>query len=55
MITRVSEEGSRALSLLLSLFAQLTPVESLITEDADAPAPIVYRIRVERLTGIREG
>lgn len=44
----------RAMGLLLSLFPQLTPVESLITKDANAPAPIVYRIRVERLTGIRE-
>ena len=48
-------ERERALNLLLSLFPQLTPVESLITTDANAPAPIVYRIRVERITGIREG
>lgn len=53
----LSDEGERerALGLLLSLFPQLTPVESLITADACAPAPIVYRIRVERVTGIREG
>ncbi|HEU4597783.1 MAG TPA: pyridoxamine 5'-phosphate oxidase family protein [Pyrinomonadaceae bacterium] len=49
------DEHARALNLLLSLFPRLTPVESLIAEDANAPAPIVYRIRVERLTGIREG
>ena len=49
------DERSRALNLLLSLFPRLTPVESLIAEDANAPAPIVYRVRVERLTGISEG
>lgn len=48
-------ERERALNLLLSLFPQLTPVESLITVDAGAPAPVVYRVRVERVTGIREG
>lgn len=53
----VNDEGERerALNLLLSLFPQLTPVESLITADAGAPAPVVYRVRVERVTGIREG
>ncbi len=49
------DERSRALNLLLSLFPRLTPVESLIAEDANAPAPVVYRVRVERLTGISEG
>ena len=48
-------ERERALPLLLPLFPQLTPVESLITADAGAPAPVVYRVRVERVTGIREG
>ena len=48
-------ERERALNLLLSLFPQLTPVESFITADAGAPAPVVYRVRVERVTGIREG
>jgi len=48
-------ERERALGLLLSLFPRLTPVESLIAADAGAPAPVVYRVRVERVTGIREG
>jgi nitroimidazol reductase NimA-like FMN-containing flavoprotein (pyridoxamine 5'-phosphate oxidase superfamily) len=48
-------ERERAMGLLLSLFPQLTPVESLIIADAGAPAPVVYRVRVERVTGIREG
>ena len=45
---------AEALNLLLSLFPRLTPVESRIAEDAAAPLPIVFRIRIERLTGIRE-
>src|SRR5919107_225885 len=48
-------ERERALNFLLSLFPQLTPVESLIADDAGAPAPVVYRVRVERITGVREG
>ena len=48
-------ERERALGILLPLFPHLTPVESLIVADAGAPAPVVYRIRVERVTGIREG
>ena len=43
------------MSLLLSLFPHLTPVESLIAVDAGLPAPVVYRVRVERITGISEG
>jgi nitroimidazol reductase NimA-like FMN-containing flavoprotein (pyridoxamine 5'-phosphate oxidase superfamily) len=49
------DDRERAMNLLLSLFPHLTPVESLIIPDAGAPAPVVYRIRVERITGIREG
>jgi nitroimidazol reductase NimA-like FMN-containing flavoprotein (pyridoxamine 5'-phosphate oxidase superfamily) len=48
-------EKERALGLLLALFPHLTPVESFIVGDAGAPTPVVYRIRVERITGIREG
>jgi nitroimidazol reductase NimA-like FMN-containing flavoprotein (pyridoxamine 5'-phosphate oxidase superfamily) len=49
------DERARGLSTLLSLFPRLTPVETLIAEDANAPAPIVYRIRIDRVTGIKEG
>lgn len=45
-------ERSRALDDLLKRFPQLTPVETLIAEDAMAPAPIIFRIRIERLTGV---
>lgn len=48
-------ERERAMICLLSLFPELTPVESLIATDAAAPAPVVFRIRVERVTGIGEG
>ena len=45
-------ERSRALEELLKRFPQLTPVETLIAEDAMAPAPIVFRIRIDRVTGV---
>ena len=49
------QERADALNRLLSRFSRLTPVESFIAEDAGAPAPIVFRIRVDKLTGISEG
>lgn len=48
------DERSNALNCLLTLFPQLTPVESRIAEDAAAPPPVVFRIRLERITGIGE-
>ena len=50
-----ASDRARAMNLLLSLFPELTPVESLIAEDAGAPAPIVFRVRIGRMTGVREG
>lgn len=47
-------ESSRAMGHLLNRFPQLTPVETVIAEDAGAPAPIVFRIRIEKVTGISE-
>ena len=49
------KERAEALNHLLARFSRLTPVESFIAGDASAPAPIVFRIRINRLTGIREG
>jgi nitroimidazol reductase NimA-like FMN-containing flavoprotein (pyridoxamine 5'-phosphate oxidase superfamily) len=49
------DERAKALNHLLARFSRLTPVESFIVEDAGAPAPIVFRIRVSKLTGICEG
>jgi nitroimidazol reductase NimA-like FMN-containing flavoprotein (pyridoxamine 5'-phosphate oxidase superfamily) len=48
-------EREHAMSCLLERFRQLTPVESLIAADVAAPAPIVFRIRIEALTGLSEG
>lgn len=48
-------ERAEALNHLLARFSRLTPVESFIANDAGAPAPIVFRIRVNRITGICEG
>ena len=53
-ITEFAERAS-ALNCLLTLFPQLTPVESRIAEDAAAPTPVVFRIRIDSLTGIGEG
>jgi len=49
------DERAIMLGRLLSRFPQLTPVETFIAEDAGAPAPVVFRIRINRLTGICEG
>lgn len=49
------QERSRAMSSLLTKFPQLTPVESVMANDAGTPAPVVFRIRIDRITGLREG
>jgi nitroimidazol reductase NimA-like FMN-containing flavoprotein (pyridoxamine 5'-phosphate oxidase superfamily) len=49
------EERSRAMNRLLACFPQLTPVESLIANDAGTPAPIVFRICIDKVTGLCEG
>lgn len=48
-------ERARSLNHLLSLFPKLTPVESLSAEDTASPPPVVFRIRVDSITGIGEG
>ena len=40
---------------LLKEFPMLTPVESAVAEDVNAPEIIVFRIRVDRITGVSEG
>jgi uncharacterized protein len=47
-------QRSRALELLLDRFPKLTPVETRLADDAAAPELIVFRIRVDRVTGIEE-
>ena len=53
----VSKPSERAdvLSKLLRKFPMLTPVESAIAVDGGAPEVIVFKIRIERMTGVSEG
>ena len=48
-------ERAGILTKLLRKFPLLTPVESAIVEDGSAQEVIVFRIRIERLTGVAEG
>ena len=47
-------ERSKILNKLLQRFPMLTPVESALFEDAVPPSVIVFRIRVDRLSGVAE-
>ena len=49
-----SNERQEILTRLLRKFPLLTPVESAIAVDASTPEVIVFRIRIERLTGVSE-
>jgi nitroimidazol reductase NimA-like FMN-containing flavoprotein (pyridoxamine 5'-phosphate oxidase superfamily) len=51
---RVPSERQLALSKLLKHFPLLTPVESVMARDAGAPDSIVFRIKVDRITGVKE-
>lgn len=53
----ITKPGERAdvLNTLLHRFPLLTPVESAIAVDGSAPEVIVFRIKIERLTGVSEG
>lgn len=53
-ITKPSERGE-VLTKLLHRFPLLTPVESALAIDGSAPEVIVFKIRIERLTGVSEG
>lgn len=50
-----AEARGQAMNRLLSSFPKLTPVESCMADDAGTPAPIVFRIRVDRINGLCEG
>jgi nitroimidazol reductase NimA-like FMN-containing flavoprotein (pyridoxamine 5'-phosphate oxidase superfamily) len=49
------QERSQTLNKLLSRFPMLTPVESTIAADGFASEVIVYRIKIDRVTGVSEG
>ena len=42
------------LNKLLVRFPKLTPVESMIVQDASAPDSVVFRIAVDRTSGVKE-
>jgi nitroimidazol reductase NimA-like FMN-containing flavoprotein (pyridoxamine 5'-phosphate oxidase superfamily) len=50
-----STERAEILTKLLRRFPLLTPVESAIAIDGSSPEVIVFRIKIERLTGVSEG
>jgi len=52
---RVPSDRRSILSKLLVRFPLLTPVESVMARDAGAPDTIVFRIIVDRVTGVEEG
>jgi uncharacterized protein len=49
-----SSERSQILGKLLKRFPMLTPVETAIAEDAGPLSVIVFRIRIDRITGVGE-
>lgn len=53
-ITRQSERAE-VLAKLLGRFPMLTPVESAMTTDGYSPQVIVFRIKIDRITGVSEG
>jgi nitroimidazol reductase NimA-like FMN-containing flavoprotein (pyridoxamine 5'-phosphate oxidase superfamily) len=53
-ITKANERAD-ILNRLLRSFPMLTPVESALVIDAAAPEMIVFRIKIERVTGVSEG
>jgi uncharacterized protein len=49
------DERADMLNRLLRSFPMLTPVESALAVDSSAPEVIVFRIKIERVTGVSEG
>ena len=47
-------ERSEIMNKLLQRFPMLTPVESAMAHDAGYPTVIVYRVRIDRITGVAE-
>jgi nitroimidazol reductase NimA-like FMN-containing flavoprotein (pyridoxamine 5'-phosphate oxidase superfamily) len=52
---RVPSDRAFVLGKLLARFPMLTPVESMIVEDAAAPDSVAFRIRIDRISGVAEG
>ena len=51
---RNSSDRRSILGKLLARFPLLTPVESIMAQGAGALDPIVFRIRIDRVTGVAE-
>ena len=51
---RVPSDRRAILGKLLARFPLLTPVESVMAHDAGAPDSVVFRIIVDRITGVEE-
>jgi nitroimidazol reductase NimA-like FMN-containing flavoprotein (pyridoxamine 5'-phosphate oxidase superfamily) len=49
-----AHDRNTILAKLLFHFSKLTPVESMIVQDANAPAAVVFRIVIDRVTGVAE-
>ncbi|HJZ79223.1 MAG TPA: hypothetical protein VKD91_02725 [Pyrinomonadaceae bacterium] len=47
-------ERTQVLRQLLDRFPRLTPVESQMASDVDAPPVIAFRLRIDRLSGVAE-
>ncbi len=52
---RLATDRRSILGKLLARFPLLTPVESVMAKDAGAPDSVVFRIRIDRITGMAEG
>ena len=48
------DERERVLGRLLKQYPTLTPVEATIVQDAQPPNVVVFRIRVDKITGVAE-
>ena len=48
-------ERTEILSKLLRRFPMLTPVESALIGDGCSPEVVVFRIKIDRITGVSEG
>jgi len=51
---RVPADRRSMLGKLLARFPSLTPVESVMARDASPPESVVFRIRIDRITGVAE-
>ena len=52
---RAPSDRRSIFSKLLARYPLLTPVESLMAQDASAPDSVVFCIRIDRITGVAEG